>query len=168
MSDDLLPDESMRDWPGEAAVADSGPSQLAPEAEQCLPDGMGLSVEDVRAMLARKHDLAVPKDDPLLMQVTILNAFLAEQQQLQKRHEKALAAFMGQQTTAYVEGVEKSVSELRKTLADVTINGIRDAAADFAATLSGFRSTLYLCTAVMTLSALVNVAVFVLRAVQHG
>ena len=60
------------------------------------------------------------------------------------------------------------MSELRKTLSDVTINGIRDAASDFAATLSGFKTTLYLCTAIMGLSALVNVAVFILKAVQHG
>ena len=75
---------------------------------------------------------------------------------------------MGKQTEGYVQGVEKSVSELRKTLSDVTINGIRDAASDFAASLSGFKTTLYLCTAIMALSALVNVAVFVLKVVQHG
>ncbi|WP_298030580.1 hypothetical protein [uncultured Desulfovibrio sp.] len=176
MSDDLPPEENSRDWPDEApvsgsdaAVADNAPQSLpVSEPDQCLPDGIGLSVEDVRAMLAKKHDLAVPKDDPLLMMVTIQNAFLGVQAQLQKKHEKALAAFMGQQTAAYVEGVEKSVSALQKTLSDVTINGIRDAASDFAASLSGFKTTLYLCTAIMALSALVNVAVFVLKVVQHG
>ncbi|WP_288230730.1 hypothetical protein [uncultured Desulfovibrio sp.] len=176
MSDDLPPEENSRDWPDEApvpasdaAVADNAPqSPSVPEPDQCLPDGIGLSVEDVRAMLAKKHDLAVPKDDPLLMMVTIQNAFLGVQTQLQKKHEKALAAFMGKQTEGYVQGVEKSVSELRKTLSDVTINGIRDAASDFAASLSGFKTTLYLCTAIMALSALVNVAVFVLKVVQHG
>lgn len=174
MSDDLPPEETPQDWPDEvitpsAAVADNAPqSPPASEPDQCLPDGFGLSVEDVRALLAKKHDLAVPADDPLLMMVTIQNAFLGAQTQLQKKHEKALAAFMGEQTAAYVQGVENSVSELQKTLSDVTINGIRDAASDFAATLSEFKSTLYLCTAVMALSALVNVAVFVLKAVQHG
>ena len=174
MSDDLPPEETPQDWPGEestpsAAVADNAPqSPPAPEPDQCLPDGIGLSVEDVRVLLARKHDLAVPKDDPLLMMVTIQNAFLGAQTQLQKKHEKALASFMGEQTAAYVQGVEKSVSELRKTLSDVTINCIRDAASDFAATLAGFKTTLYLCTAIMALSALVNVAVFILKAVQHG
>ena len=159
MSDDLPPEETPQDWPGEestpsAAVADNAPqSPPAPEPDQCLPDGIGL---------------AVPKDDPLLMMVTIQNAFLGAQTQLQKKHEKALASFMGEQTAAYVQGVEKSVSELRKTLSDVTINGIRDAASDFAATLAGFKTTLYLCTAIMALSALVNVAVFILKAVQHG
>lgn len=174
MSDDLPPEETPQDWPGEestpsAAVADNAPeSPPAPEPDQCLPDGIGLSVEDVRVLLARKHDLAVPKDDPLLMMVTIQNAFLGAQAQLQKKHEKALAAFMGEQTTSYVKGVEKSVSELCDTLSGVTIKGIQGAASDFAASLGGFKATLYLCTAIMALSALVNVAVFILKAVQHG
>lgn len=171
---DLPPDETLQAWPDEAitpsaTVADNAPQSLpVSEPDQCLPDGFGLSVEDVRALLAQKHELAVPKDDPLLMMVTVLNAFLGAQSQLQKKHEKALSAFMGEQTATYVKGVEKSVSELQKTLSDVTINGIRDAASDFAATLSGFKSTLYLCTAIVSLSALVNVAIFVLQAVRHG
>ena len=102
------------------------------------------------------------------MMVTIQNAFLQEQSKLQKKHETALAGFMGEQTDVYVRSVATSVSALEKTLSDVTINGIRDAVSDFAAALSGFKTTLYLCTAIMALSALVNVAVFVLKAVQHG
>ena len=125
-------------------------------------------MEDVRALLAQKHNLAVPVDDPMLMMVTIQNAFLGAQAQLQKKHEKALAAFMGEQTTSYVKGVEKSVSELCDTLSGVTIKGIQGAASDFAASLSGFKATLYLCTAIMAISALLNVAVFVLRAAQNG
>lgn len=150
------------------AAAATPQSPPASEPEQRLPDGIGLSVESVRALLAKEHDISVPRDDPFLMMVTLQNAFLEEQNRLRQKHEKALSAFMGRQTAAYVEGVEKSVSELRKTLSDVTINGIRDAASDFAATLSGFKSALYLCTAIMALSALVNAAVFVLKAAQHG
>lgn len=176
MSDDLPPEENSRDWPDEtpvpasdAAVADNAPqSPSVPEPDQCLPDGIGLSVEDVRAMLAKKHDLAVPKDDPLLMMVTIQNAFLGVQTQLQKKHEKALAAFMGEQTTAYVKGVEESMAGLSRTLSGVTIEGIQQAASGFAASLAGFKTSLYLCTAIMVLSALLNVAVFILKAVQHG
>lgn len=136
--------------------------------EQQLPDGFGLSVEDVRTLLARKHDAAIPKDDPLLMVVTIHQAFLEEQGRLQKKHEKALAAFMSTQTEAYVKGVEKSMAGVSKTLSGVTIEGLQQASSGFASSLAGFRTSMYLCTAVMALSALLNVAVFVLKAVQHG
>lgn len=138
------------------------------EPKQLLPDGIGLSVEDVRALLARKHEITVPQNDPLLMVVTILNAFLDKQDALQKKHEKALAAFMGEQTAAYVKGVEESVASLSKTLSGATVEGISKAVGEMAASLAGHRSAMYLCTAVMAVSALLNVAVFVLEAVRHG
>lgn len=171
MSDDLPPDEALQDWPDKAptmpaATAENAPqSPLASEADQCLPDGFGLSVEHVRALLAKKHNLAVPVDDPLLMMVTIQNAFLGAQTQLQKRHEKALAAFMGDQTAAYVQGVEKSVTDLTATLSNMTTKGIHEAVSGFAGRLSSFKTCLYLCTAIIGLSALLNVAVYILKAV---
>ena len=74
-------------------MSDNPPQTESREPDQLFPDGIGLSVEDVRALLARKHETSVPKDDPILMVVTILNAFLGRQDELQKKHEKALAAF---------------------------------------------------------------------------
>ncbi len=149
-------------------MSDNPPQTESREPDQLLPDGIGLSVEDVRVLLARKHETSVPKDDPILMVVTILNAFLGRQDELQKKDEKALAAFMSEQTTAYVRGVEESVAGLSKTLSGATVEGIGKAVGDMAANLAGHRSTMYLCTAVMALSALLNVAVFVLEAVRHG
>ena len=47
-------------------------------SEPCLPDGIGLTVDDVRVLLAQTNNTSLPVDDPLLMVVTILNAFLNE------------------------------------------------------------------------------------------
>lgn len=140
-----------------------GSFDMSSDAEPCLADGIGLSLEEVRALLAKKHDTAVPVDDPMLMMVTVCNAFLEEQQKLQEKHKTALAAFMTEQTATYVQGVEDSVKKLQESLAGATIAGIQQAASVFAASLSSFRATLYLCTAIMGLSALLNVAVFILR-----
>lgn len=164
MSDDFpeISDQDIAQIRPDVSVVDTADNQ------QLLPDGFGLSVEDVRALLAKKHDLAVPKDDPTLMWVTVQNAFLEAQDRLQKKHEKALAAFMGKETEAYVKGVEKSMAGVSKTLSGVTIEGLQQASSGFASSLAGFRTSMYLCTAVMALSALLNVAVFVLKAAQHG
>ena len=116
----------------------------------------------------KKHDVSVPQDDPILMQVTILQVFLEAQARLQKKHETALAAFMGQQTAAYVNDMEKNLKSLTETLSGLTMEGIRKAVADFAANLATHRSAMYLCTAIMALSALLNVAVFILGMVRHG
>lgn len=107
-------------------------STSASEPEQLLPDGFGLSVDQVCALLAQINKTVVPKDDPLLMVVTILNAFLNEQDKLQKKHEKALAAFMSEQTAVYVKGVEESVASLSKTLSGATVEGIRKAVGEMA------------------------------------
>ena len=137
-----------------------GDEGMSPMSEKTFPDGFGMSVEDVRALLAKKHDVSVPQDDPILMQVTILQVFLEAQARLQKKHETALAAFMGQQTTAYVNDMEKNLKSLTETLSGLTMEGIRKAVADFVANLATHRSAMYLCTAIIALSALLNVAVF--------
>lgn len=166
MSDELPPDLESQEVQG---VTEATPEAADADAQQqILPDGIGLSVEDVSAMLHRQHGISVPKDDPLLMQVTIHNTFLTEQQKLQKRHEKALAAFMGEQTNAHVEAVKNSVGQLTETLSGVTVKGIQEAAKDFVADVSSLRTTLWLCTVIIGCSMLVNVAVFVLQAVRHG
>ncbi|WP_308620462.1 TcpQ domain-containing protein [uncultured Desulfovibrio sp.] len=119
MSDELPPDLESQEVQG---VTEATPEAADADAQQqILPDGIGLSVDDVSAMLHRQHGISVPKDDPLLMQVTIHNAFLTEQQKLQKRHEKALAAFMGEQTNAHVEAVKNSVGQLTETLSGVPV-----------------------------------------------
>lgn len=123
-----------------------GDEGMSPMSEKTFPDGFGMSVEDVRALLAKKHDVSVPQDDPILMQVTILQVFLEAQARLQKKHETALAAFMGQQTTAYVNDMEKNLKSLTETLSGLTMEGIRKAVADFVANLATHRSAMYLCT----------------------
>ena len=71
-----------------------GDEDKYPMPEERFPDGFGMSVEDVRALLAKKHDVSVPQDDPILMQVTILQVFLEAQARLQKKPETVLFAFM--------------------------------------------------------------------------
>lgn len=135
------------------------------DVQPVLPDGIGLSVEEVREMLHRKHNTSIPVDDPMLMLVTVCNAFLTEQAKLQQAHQKALTAFMGEQTSGYAASMEKSMGELGRMLSDVTIDGIRKASADFSANMASHRSALYLCTAINAVSALLIVSVFVIRAV---
>lgn len=137
---------------------------MDPEEKQpLLPDGIGLSVEAVRQLLLQKHDSNVPKDDPALMFVTIMQAFLEEEHKLQEKHKEALARFMGEQTALYVTRVEESTADLTKSISGLTVDGIRGAVAGFADSIGSHRSAMYLCTVIMALSALLNVGVFILR-----
>lgn len=124
-----------------------------------LPDGVGLSIEDVRELLHRKHNASIPVNDPVLMFVTIMNAVLTEQEKLHARHREALTRFMGELTDAYAATVREGAEKVTDTLSALTAQGLNEAARD----MVKFRTTLLLCTAISAVSALLIVAVFVLK-----
>ena len=127
--------------------------------EQLLPDGIGLTVEQVRHLLLEKNDVAVPADDPALIYVTIMNAFLGEQAKLQNAHEAALGRLMTEHTNNYVQSTKVGMTEIMGTLSKLTTDGLNEAARD----MVKFRTTMLFCTAINAVSALLIVAVFVLR-----
>ena len=132
------------------------------EEKNQLPDGIGMPLEQVRALLAHTHETVLDKADPILMVVTILNAHLHEVENLQARHEKGLTNLMADKTDAYVSGLQGAVSQLTDSLSSASVKGIRKVFDDHAARLQAFKnSTAWLAT-IVGVSALLNVAVFVL------
>ena len=129
------------------------------EPDQLLPDGIGLTVEDVRALLLKKHDVAIPADDPALMYVTIMNAALTEQAKLQKAHQEALGKMMSEHTKQYVQSTREGISEIMGTLSKLTADGLNEAAKD----MVKFRMSMIYCTAINFIAALLIVGVFVLK-----
>jgi hypothetical protein len=125
-----------------------------------------MSIGQVQALIAREHATGIDKNDPLLMIVTILNAYLGELQKLHERHSKGLARLMADKTDAYAAGVRASVDQLAKSLSTASVEGIRKIFDDHAARLDAFKSAVFWAAAVVAVSALFNVAVFVLRGVR--
>lgn len=70
------------------------------------PVYQGLSLEDVNMLLLQKHGLTVPKHDPLLMLVTINNAYLYEVQKLLNSHNKALTKIMAGASTNTIKAIQ--------------------------------------------------------------
>lgn len=140
------------------------PEKPAPEAEKkaLLPDGMGLRLEQVQALLATQHNTAVPKDDPMLMFVTICNAFLGEVQALHQRHETGLTKLMADKTDAYVRGIKEATAQLAAGLSSASVEGFKTACKDHESRMAGFKSNLTWLAAIVAMSALVNVAACVL------
>lgn len=134
------------------------------ERAPILPDGIGLTVEQVRALLLKAHDVAIPADDPALMYVTIMNAALTEQAKLQAAHQAALGKLMAEHTKNYVESTKAGMTEIMGTLSKLTTDGLNDAAKD----MVKFRTTMFFCTAITFLSALLVVGVFVLKGIYNG
>ena len=137
-----------------------------PEKVYLMPDGMGLSLEQVQELMAKVHKIIVAKDEPALLTATIFNAYLGEIQKLHTRHEKGLTRLMGEKTDAYVTGVQAGVEQLSKSLSSASVEGIRKVFDDHAARLNAFKNSTAWLAAIVAVSALVNVAVFVLKAVR--
>lgn len=136
------------------------------EDKNILPDGAGLSLEQVRALLAHAHEKVVDKADPILMVVTILNAHLTEVKKLQTRHKEGLDRLMVDKTDAYVSGVAAAVGQLTDSLSSASVEGIRKVFDDHAVRLQAFKNSTTWLAAIVAVSALLNVAVFVLKAVR--
>lgn len=130
--------------------------------EALLPDGMGLRLEQVQALLATQHNVAVPKDDPMLMFVTICNAFLGEVQALHQRHETGLTRLMADKTDAYVRGIKEATAQLAAGLSSASVEGFNAACQQHESRMACFKSNLTWLAAIVAVSALVNVAACVL------
>ena len=136
------------------------------EAELGNAPGVGLTLEQIRSVVSKAHDVMLPKDDATLMIATILNAYLTEVDKLQARHEKGLTRLMAEKTDAYVAGVQTAVHQLSTRLSSASVEGIRKVFDAHAARLATFKSNVTLAAVVVGLSALLNVAVFILKAVR--
>jgi hypothetical protein len=148
-------------------------TQVAPpptpeqEKEFPLPDGIGLSLEQIRVLLAKTFMTnPPPKDDAILMVATIFNAYLSEIAKLHARHSAGLADLMAEKTDGYVKNIQTSVDALAGQLSSSSMKGFRAIFAEQTEWLRSFRVSLVFLTAIVGLSALVNVAAFVLLALR--
>ena len=128
-----------------------------------LPDGIGLTIDGVRSLLATKNSISVSPDDPILMMVTLLNAFLTEEEKLMDRHRKALTSILADRTDHYVQAVEQTTASLGESLSSSSLSEIKKIFVEHDGTMNRFRSSITWLAAIIGTSALVNVAVFVWR-----
>ena len=133
-----------------------------PEPKNVLPDGIGLSLEQVRELLFKTHKVAIYDNDAILMVGTILNAYLTEVEKLQARHKEGLGRLMAEKTDAYVSGVQAAIGQLTDSLSSASVEGIRKIFDDHASRLQTFKNSTTWLAAIVAVSALLNVAVFVL------
>lgn len=152
--------------PKAAAVETPVPAAAETEKEPLLPDGIGLSIESVRDLLVKIHDCKVSLDDPVLMVVTMLNAYLGEVQTLQKRHEAGLSRLMTDKTDDYMKGVKEAVKALQEGLSSASVEGIKAVFNEHDSRLKAFKSNLSWLAAITACSAIINVIAFVLMGVR--
>ena len=143
-----------------------------PPAMPQLPDGIGLSFEQVAGLLAEKNKTIVSLDDPILMTVTMLNAFLAEEDRLMKRHKEAITQVLASRTDKFVQSVTEAASSVSETFSGQAVAVMKEAVvsqgeafASMEKSLASHQANIRWWAIIALVSAAVNVAVFVFLAV---
>ena len=126
----------------------------APPVMPVLPEGIGLSLDEVRALIEQRNHVRVEADDPILVALTIANAHLTAVEKLHQLHRKALTELMSRETATHTEAVAKSVAALSEKLSGVTVENIGRVVTQFQSALASFRTTLFICTGLALFSAL--------------
>ena len=83
----------------------------APGGAPPLPPALGL--EEAAALLARAHGVAVGKDDPLLMVVTLQQAFLGDLEKRLFAHDERINAILGATGNVLGDAVEHVLDGLK-------------------------------------------------------
>lgn len=126
----------------------------APPAMPVLPEGIGLSLDEVRDLIEQRNHVRVEVDDPILVALTIANAHLTAVEKLHQLHRKALTELMSRETATHTESVAKNVAALSEKLSGVTVENIGHVVTQFQTALTSFRTTLFICTGLALFSAL--------------
>jgi len=163
-------DDIMAEIMGQEEGRPGNPASPPPMAQ--LPDGIGLNLEQVANLLAEKNKTIVGPDDPILMQVTLLNAFLAEENRLMEKHKGAITQVLAARTDKFVQAVTEASGAVSKTFSQGAVAAMQEALAKhgqaFAAmekSLATHQANIRWWAVIALVSAVVNVAVFVFRAV---
>lgn len=126
----------------------------APPIMPVLPEGIGLSLDEVRALIEQRNHVRVEADDPILVALTIANAHLTAVEKLHQLHRKALTELMSRETATHTESVAKNIAALSEKLSGVTVENIGHVVTQFQTALTSFRTTLFICTGLALFSAL--------------
>jgi len=78
------------------------------------PDFIPMSLDDARALLVREHDVAIGKDDPLLMEVTLHQAFLADFEKLLNLSQRKSNSVLLETGNSLAEVVENTLDSLKE------------------------------------------------------
>lgn len=114
---------------------------LSPD-ERTSMDGVGMSLEAIRALLAEKNKMVVDLDDPILGVVTINNAFLSQVEALLTRHQLALKATMKDATEENIKAVKAEGNKFAENFKQSAIESTIAKVTEHQKMMQAFQSTI--------------------------
>ncbi len=94
---------------GEIIQQQGGGDQQSPAPARSGP----ISLDEVRTMLAKKHGVVLGTDDPVLMLVTMHQAFLTDYDAMLADHDEKIRGFLGATGDACAKAVEAMMASLK-------------------------------------------------------
>lgn len=85
---------------------------------------IGLSIEDIQHIIAEKTGYHIPKDDPIIAIVAILNAFIEENKKLQSAHIQALQKLFKDMSQEVNIEIQNTTEEIQHALKTISIEGL--------------------------------------------
>lgn len=126
-------------------------------------DGIGLDLETIRTLLVQEHATSIEVDDPILMLVTICNAFLSEYEKLLKHHNEAMTAFLSEAGAQHLDSARQAAEVVTKGLSASSIGVIQEHLQGHRKAMASFQNKMTWLAVIVAISATVNVAAFVYR-----
>lgn len=96
-----------------APIFDPETGEILDAGGESPPASQAMSLDDARALLVRKHGTAVGADDPLLMLVSLHQAFIGDYEAMLRRHDDRIKAVLGATGEACAEAVDTVLASLK-------------------------------------------------------
>jgi hypothetical protein len=128
-----------------------------------LPDGIGMTLDEMSALLAMKHGTAVTLNDPVLMVGSICNAFLSDTHELHNRQKEALSKIIAAHTQEYISAVKATTDSFSQAVSTASVEGIRQIFSEHASALESSIWNTRWCALIIAVSALANLIVLAVR-----
>ena len=144
-------------------VPDSDSNSVSDTKTSQMPNGIGLSLDEIKALIAKNHKTVVADDDPILITVTILNAFIEEVQKLNAKYNKALKEIYAEQSLEFQKKIEQTSVTIRKSLQDISLDGLTRLHGRHTIAIEKLRLYMFFCTGIIGLSAFIHVALYILK-----
>lgn len=107
---------------GNPVSASSDASPAPASGDDCEPTFTPMSLDEARAAMVREHGVALGKDDPILMAVTLHQGFCADLGKLLQLHAKRIERMQEATVSVYAE----SVGQMLDSLKDKTVKASLD------------------------------------------
>ncbi|MBF0482139.1 MAG: hypothetical protein HQK81_09075 [Desulfovibrionaceae bacterium] len=134
-------------------------SSETPVQNTGLPDGIGLDQSKMQELLIKQFKTPIGDNDPILMEVAIYNNFLEQYNKLLGFHHGLLMDFFSQESEKYLSVVQSASDAVKTGMSKASIEHIGKL-------LKDFNNSMMLMTIIIFISAIINVAVFVLRSLK--